>query len=292
MGSITPVRIAALSLLLVTPAVLARPKAVLNKDLAGIFAVSSIDGPTAQRIPARLELRIKGGSRLALEGLGAEPIAVKRAGRRTLVGTLPTGGGAAGALGGESSGTLPVILRIEGPDELRGQVGDGAAKTTFALSRAKLAVSSAEEALVAKFIRDNSGYDEDRPLPALEDDEISALVYTDLAAAERAMAFVKAWWSEDAEVTGLRFDPAKHLLAAVEYPWDDPEMALVLVNKDGSGGVVIGNYKLTLVDMSTHLDQRTLDRLVPGLGDIETEASAHELGDRLIQGASYISLEE
>ena len=282
-------------LALAAPAALAEPRRRLSaQDLAGIFEVTSLATANGRQLPARVELRQAPRRRLVLE-LGGASVQLKRQGNR-LLGSLAATPGAAGAVEGAAAGRATLSLHIRAADSLAGSIVSGSGeKTTFTLVRVRTPLDAELLARASRYVRERAG-DGDEPFPPVDsgEDGLHAWALDDLAAAQRAVAFAKAWFADDARVQALRFDPAKQLVLAVRTTFDEEDLAVVLLDRQAPaggapGGLLIGGRRMGVVDVGSTLDQATLDRLVPGLGSVE-DVDHMELIDRLVLGGRELTL--
>ena len=235
------------------------------------------------------ELDVSSNGRIRLR-LGGRRVRLARVGD-TLYGRLPVTAGLAGAVGGGGARALPaatVTLRVRGANELSGTVQSEREYTRVSLRRAP-AVDAALIDAARSYVMANAGDGDQKAFPSVDSGEDGLHAYVLVGAgAERLVAFTKAWFDEDTDVETYRHDPAREAIVAVRTTFDEEGLFVVVLNRATGAGRVLGD-ELGVVDTSYTLDQATLDRIVPGMGDIE-DVDHMDLIDKLVDGGVELDM--
>lgn len=276
-----------LPLLLVLPlAAQAQP----TRELAGQYRLEVLSGDGAG-LPAEVQLEPGRPQRLRLTLDGYE-------GRLARVGSHLFGrlrrpatpsGGLAGAVGeGRDGGAAAVgsevmTVRLEVLADHRLQ---GSLHTRRGQVELRLRKLSLEEAARRLVVAHASTDEEDRFLPGVEwgEEGLQACVL-DGPAARRALRFAVEWQRPD-PLQGL---PRREGEVVIAVRSTDDEEELYLLLMDRVSGVGRPLCRLPVVDLALHLDQATLDGLVPGMGPID-EVDHYRLIDRLVEGGAPVDL--
>jgi hypothetical protein len=278
----TPLLLAALTLV---PLATARADHVPTSALTGRWEVEVTRTDSGRTFSPEAELeRATGGVRLTLDG---RAVRLTRVGN-LLTGRLPASLGLAGAIGGGGTTSTTVRLWIRSADELGGTLRSSTERTSIRLRR----VRPASEDLIQKaraYVFANAGDGPDSVFPAVDSGEEGLRAYVlEGAAAERLVAFTKAWFPTRPAVRSFRLDPARQAIVAVRTTFDEEGLFCAVLDRATGAGRVLG-LELGVVDLSYTLDQAALDRLVPGMGDIE-DVDHMDLIDRLVAGGTEVDL--
>lgn len=288
MRPLTPVGLSiALALLGPLGAALAQDP-VQTPALEGRFQVQVTSSSARRTIAPGAELDVSSNGRLRLT-IGGKRVRLARVGE-TLYGRMPAvAPGIISTLSG--GGGLPAAtlrLRIRGADELSGTISSNEERTRLVLRR----VSAVDDALIERarrYVMANAGDGDEAPFPRVDsgEDGLYAYLLTG-AAADRVVAFTKAWHEGEGEVESFRLDHSRQVVIALRSTFDEEDFYCAVLDRATGAGRLLGD-RMGVVDLSYTLDQQTLDRILPGIGDIE-DVDHYHLIDKLVEGGADIDL--
>lgn len=285
----TPIIITSLSLALLAPLAPALAQERLKTAaLEGRFQVEVTRTTARRTFDAEAELDVSGNGRIRLR-IGGRRVRLARVGD-TLYGRLPvTPAGLTGGLsGGQGLPAATITLRIRSANELSGTVQSEREYTRVALRRAPTVDAAVVDA-ARRYVMANAGDEDAKAFPSVDSGEDGLHAYALAGAgAERLVAFTKAWFESDSDVAAYRFDAAREAIVAVRTTFDEEGLFVVVLDRASGAGRVLGD-ELHVVDTSYTLDQATLDRLVPGMGDIE-DVDHMDLIDKLVDGGVEVDM--
>lgn len=241
---------------------------------------------------AQLTVSTTGRITLTLDG---QRVRIARVGD-TLLGRIPGNTGIAGGIpGAPRPAPTTLALRIEGTSasdlRLVGTIRSVRERTSLRLTRQGAVPRELLVERARAYVMKNATTDAtpDATFPAVDSGEDGLHAYLlDGAAGDRLVAFTKAWFSGDAAVQAFRLDRARQVVVAVRTTFDEEGLFCAVLDRATGQGRLLGQ-ELGVVDLSYTLDQATLDRLVPGMGDIE-DVDHMDLIDRLVEGGASIDL--